>query len=312
MTSGFIWRPGKSAEFIEGGPSMPVLEVRAYAKLNLTLDVLRRREDGYHDLRMVMQSVSLCDTVTLETGSGAGFSASSNLGFLPADERNLAVAAALRFREATGKDPGGLSIRLHKRIPVCAGMGGGSSDAAAVLRGLNELTGAHLDPERLAGLGGAVGSDVPYCVLGGTALAEGRGEILTPLPPLPSCTIVICKPKFLIPTPELFSQINCSKIRCRPDTAGLIEALKAQKLDGVARRLFNVFEAVLPARFAAEVDEIKQALIRCGALGAAMSGTGPTVFGIFGDPAAAEAALRALSDHYSDVFLVKPVSDPFV
>lgn len=286
---------------------MPSMEVPAYAKINLTLDVLRKREDGYHDLRMIMQSVALCDIVTLETGTQTGLTVATNLSFLPNDAQNLAAAAALRFREATGTNWGGLAIRIHKRIPVCAGMGGGSSDAAAVLRALNELTGAGLDTERLAALGGSVGSDVPYCVMGGTVLAEGRGEILTPLPPLPDCTVVICKPRFLISTPELFSRINCARIRCRPDTAGMIEALKEQKLGGVARRMFNVFEKILPPRFAAEVGDIKQTLIHCGALGAAMSGTGPTVFGLFDDPGAAIQAVHALCVRYQDVFLTKPV-----
>ncbi len=288
---------------------MPMLELNAYAKLNLTLDVLHKREDGYHDLRMVMQSVDLTDTITLETGEANGLTVCTNVNFLPNDERNLAAAAALRFREATGKGADGLAISIRKRIPVCAGMGGGSSDAAAVLRGLNTLTGVGLPPKRLAEVGGLVGSDVPYCVIGGTALAEGRGEILTPLPPLPDCRIVICKPKFFISTPELFSRINCARIRCRPDTAGVIAALEAGDLNGVARRLYNVFEDVLPARYAAEIAEIKDVLIHSGALGAAMSGTGPTVFGLFETESCAEAAYAALAGTYQDVFLTRPVSN---
>jgi 4-diphosphocytidyl-2-C-methyl-D-erythritol kinase len=286
---------------------MPMLEVNAYAKLNLTLDVLRKREDGYHDLRMVMQSVELCDSITLETGGDADLTVRTNVSFLPNDEHNLAALAALQFREATGKGWNGLAIGIQKRIPVCAGMGGGSSDAAAVLRALNTLTGANLSPERLAELGSRVGSDVPYCVVGGTALAEGRGELLTLLPPLPDCHIVICKPKFFISTPELFSRINCAKLRCRPDTAGFIAALEAGDLGGVARRLFNVFEDVLPARHAVEIAEIKNVLVCCGALGANMSGTGPTVFGIFDDEERAKAAHAVLAKTYHDVFLTRPV-----
>lgn len=286
---------------------MPRLETSARAKLNLTLDVLRRREDGYHDLRMVMQSVELCDTITLETGGDAGLTVRTNLSYLPHDKRNLAAAAALRFREVTGKGWDSLSIHIQKRIPVCAGMGGGSSDAAAVLRALNEITEAGLSPGRLVRLGSAVGSDVPYCVLGGTALAEGRGEILTPLPPLPACEIVICKPDFFIPTPVLFSRINCAKIRCRPDTAGVIAALEGGDLGGVARRLYNVFEDVLPRRCGGEIREIKKELVGCGALGAAMSGTGPSVFGIFDCPACAQDALAALARTYRNVFLTHPV-----
>lgn len=156
---------------------MPVLETRAYAKLNLSLDVLDRRSDGYHEMRMVMQTVTLSDALRLETGTGKPLSMRSSLGFLPADERNLAAAAALRLCAETGADCGGLSIELDKSIPVCAGLAGGSADAAAVLRGLNRLLGLGLPPERLEAIGARVGSDVPYCVRGGTALAEGRGTI---------------------------------------------------------------------------------------------------------------------------------------
>ena len=155
---------------------MPVLETRAYAKLNLSLDVLDRRSDGYHEMRMVMQTVTLSDALRLETGTGKPLSMRSSLGFLPADERNLAAAAALRLCGAVGADCGGLALDLRKHIPVCAGMAGGSADAAAVLRALNELLGLELPPARLAEIGAEVGADVPYCVLGGTALAEAGGS----------------------------------------------------------------------------------------------------------------------------------------
>ena len=171
---------------------MAVMEVHAYAKLNLSLDVLEKRPDGYHEMKMVMQTVTLQDRISLETGTGAPLQMRSNLGFLPTDEHNLAAAAALALCRETGSDPAGLSIRLDKRIPVCAGMAGGSADAAAVLRGLNELLGLNLPQQRLEEIGSLVGSDVPYCVGGGTALAKGRGEVLTPLPPLPNCHVVLC------------------------------------------------------------------------------------------------------------------------
>ena len=286
---------------------MATMEVSAFAKLNLTLDVLGARPDGYHDLRMVMQSVSLHDTITLETGTGRGLTVETDNEFLPNDERNLAAAAALRFCEATGTDLGGLALRIEKRIPVCAGMAGGSTDAAAVLRALNQMTGVNLPAEQLAEIGARVGSDVPYCVLGGTALAEGRGERLTPLPPLPECHVVLCKPHFPVSTPELFGRIDSMKLRCRPDTAGMLEALKRQDLEGVARRLYNVFEDILPARRRAEVLSIRNALIQFGALGACMSGTGPTVFGLFDDPAAAHSAWEELSASYRDTFLTQVV-----
>lgn len=283
------------------------MEVRAYAKLNLTLDVIARREDGYHDLRMVMQTVDLADTLVLTEEEQEGVRVCTNLRYLPGDERNLAAIAAKKFWEFNGCNGKGLAIDLHKNIPVCAGMGGGSSDAAAVLRALNEMSGLQLPVDRLAQIGEQVGSDVPYCVLGGTALAEGKGEKLTALPPLPDCHIVICKPTFPISTPELFGCIDCRKIRCRPDTEGIITALQNKDLAGVARRLYNVFEDVLTDRRGAEIAEIKTELISGGALGAAMSGTGPTVFGIFDEKEKAQAVYQSLKSQYPDTFLTRPV-----
>lgn len=284
---------------------MSVLETRAYAKLNLSLDVLDRRSDGYHEMRMVMQTVTLSDALRLETGTGKPLSMRSSLGFLPADERNLAAAAALRLCAETGADCGGLSIELDKSIPVCAGLAGGSADAAAVLRGLNRLLGLGLPPERLEAIGARVGSDVPYCVRGGTALAEGRGEVLTTLPALPDCHVVLCKPAFSVPTPELFARLDGCRIRRRPDTAGLLAALAGGDLGGVARRMYNVFEDVLPERRGAEVQRIKNALVQQGALGASMSGTGSTVFGLFDREEAARRAYELLQESYRDTFLAR-------
>ena len=283
------------------------MEIQAFAKLNLTLDILGKREDGYHDLRMVMQSITLADTLTLEENRGEGLRVSANLRFLPTGEKNLAAAAALRFWEALGREPEDLDIRIEKRIPVCAGMAGGSSDAAAVLRALNQRAGEPFAPKELARLGERVGSDVPYCVLGGTALAEGRGEVLTPLPPLPRCWVVACKPDFPISTPELFAQADRVKLRRRPDTAGLVAALEAGDLGGVARRMYNVFEDVLPARLYTRVAEIKNVLIQCGALGANMSGSGPTAFGLFDRLEAAQEARACLAQRYRDTFLCETV-----
>lgn len=286
---------------------MPALDVLAYAKLNLSLDVLEKRPDGYHEMRMVMQTVDLCDRLRLETDTGKPLSMRSNLGFLPADGRNLAAAAALRLAEDTGADWGGLSITLDKSIPVCAGLAGGSADAAAVLRGLNQLAGLHLPPERLEEIGAKVGSDVPYCVRGGTALAEGRGEVLTDLPPLPSCHVVLCKPAFSVPTPELFARLDGVRIRRRPDTAGLLSSLAAGDLAGVARRMYNVFEDALPPRRAAEIQRLKTELIQQGALGACMSGTGSALFGLFSDGEAAARARDALALLCPTCFLARPV-----
>ena len=286
---------------------MPKETVLARAKLNLTLDVLGKRPDGYHDLKMVMQSVALADTLTVETGTGEGLEVRTDLSFLPNNEKNLAAAAALAFQTVTGRDLGGVAIAIEKRIPVCAGMGGGSSDAAAALRSLGRMLGTGQDLAALAGIGERVGSDVPYCVLGGTALAEGRGEVLTPLSALPHCHVVICKPAFSISTPELFRAVDGVRLRCRPDTDGVLAALEAGDLGGVARRMYNVFEDVLPPRQRAEVAAIRAVLVQHGALGANMSGTGPTVFGLFDDADRARSAWEELRQTYRDVFLTETV-----
>ena len=284
------------------------MRVEANAKLNLALGVLGRRPDGYHDMRMIMQSVELADLLDI-TRSGSGeLRVSTNLHFLPNNAKNLAAQAALRWWEAQGNASQGLDITIDKHIPVCAGMAGGSSDAAAVLRALNELEGAGLSPAQLARIGERVGSDVPYCVTGGTALAEGRGEVLTPLPPLPPCWVVLCKPEFSISTPALFAKIDSVKLRCRPDTQGVIAALEEQDLVGVARRMYNVFEDALPERQRSRVNDIKNVLIQCGALGASMSGTGPTAFGLFDSEVLAREAWERLSDFGGEVFLTQTVS----
>lgn len=283
------------------------MEIQAYAKLNLSLDILSRRSDGYHEMCMVMQTISLCDTLSLEYNDESGIRVSTNLRFLPNDERNLAAIAAKKYWEARQCEGKGLSINIDKKIPVCAGMGGGSADAAAVLRALNKWADVPLPEDELAQIGEQVGSDVPYCVIGGTALAEGKGERLSRLAPLPDCFIVVCKPAFSVSTPELFGCIDCRKIRCRPDTDGIVAALSAGDLPGVARRMYNVFEDVLPERKRVEIAEIKSELISFGALGAVMSGTGPTVFGIFDEENAARDAFAALKDRYCDTFFAKPV-----
>ena len=283
------------------------MEVYAHAKLNLTLDVLGKRPDGYHDMRMMMQTIGLSDRLTLEENRGTGLRVRTNLHFLPDNEKNLAAQAALRYWEARGLPPRHLDITIDKRIPVCAGMAGGSSDAAAVLRALNEMDGNPMSAGELAQVGERVGSDVPYCVLGGTALAEGRGEELTPLPPLPQCWVVLCKPEFSISTPALFARIDSVRLRCRPDTQGAIAALKAGDLAGVARRLYNVFEDALPDHRRLRVNDMKNTLIQCGALGASMSGTGPTAFGLFDDEARAQEARARLEEFGGEVFLTQTV-----
>ncbi len=286
---------------------MKQVVVPAYAKINLTLDVLGKRDDGYHDLSMVMQSVSLADTVTIRQTDETGLRLRTNLGFLPGADQNIAGVAARAFAKEAGFPLDGIEIDLQKKIPVCAGTAGGSSDGAAVLRGLNQMFAAGRSLDELARIGEQVGSDVPYCVLGCTALAEGRGERLTRLPALPECTIVLCKPDFSVSTPELFRRIDEVKLRFHPDTAGMLAALDAGDLPEIARRMFNVFEEVLPQPRRAVIEEIKQTMLSSGALGACMSGTGPTVFGIFDDADAANAVYNELKESYAETFLTKPV-----
>ena len=281
--------------------------IQAHAKLNLTLDVLSKRPDGYHDMRMIMQSIALADDLTVEPLGWDELRVKTNVHFLPNNEKNLAAQAALRYWEARGRAPQGLEIDMVKRIPVCAGMAGGSSDAAAVLRALNKLDPQPLELAELARIGERVGSDVPYCVMGGTALAEGRGEVLTPLPALPRCWVVVCKPDFPISTPALFAQIDRVRLRRHPDTNGAMEALAAGDLAGVARRMYNVFEDALTKRQLARVCEIKNELIRCGALGASMSGTGPTAFGLFEREEEAREAYENLKSTSNETFLTETV-----
>ncbi len=281
---------------------------RAYAKLNLSLDVLSRRDDGYHNLRMVMQSVTLCDEVKITRSGGTEpLRLTSDLSFLPGPDRNTAAIAARVFAQTTGRSLDGVVIDLRKRIPISAGTAGGSSDGAAVLRGLNTLFGTKLTPPELEKLGEQVGSDVPYCVSGGTALAEGRGEILSPLPALPDCHIVLSKPSFSVSTQELFRRIDGVRLTLRPDTAGLIAALEQGNLEDVAQRIYNVFEDVLPRPRQEKVRSMKHTLIDCGALGACMSGTGPTVFGLFNDREKAEHAARRLKVLYPETYLTRPI-----
>ncbi len=285
---------------------MSTIQEPAFAKLNLTLDVLGLRPDRYHEMEMVMQSVTLCDQLTLAPQEGRT-TARTNLSFLPTGDKNLAVMAANHFYQALGIPPKHFDIHIEKHIPVCAGLAGGSSDGSAVLRALNRLEGSPFTPLQLAEIGEKFGSDVPYCVVGGTALAKGRGEVLSPLPPCPHCWVVLCKPPFPVSTPELFSRIDSTKITCRPDTVGMIAALEAGDLGGVAHRLFNVFEGALPRSQHQTVEEIKSALIQLGALGSTMSGSGPTVFGLFDDQQRAKIAYDTLRQSYQETFLAETV-----
>lgn len=282
---------------------------KAYAKLNLTLDILGKRSDGFHDMRMVMHSIDLSDTVTMTPQNTPGLILSSNAAYLPCDDSNIAAKAVRRFFENIDLPQPGLRIHLDKTIPVCAGMAGGSSDGAAVLRLLRKHCAADLSQEKLESIAALVGSDVPYCVRGGTALAEGRGEILTDLPPLPPCFFVICKPPFPISTPELFAQVRTKKLRCHPDTNGMLRALAQGDLEGVAHRVYNVFEDVLTRKHA-QVFEIKSKLLDLGAMTSCMTGSGPTVFGIFSDENRAKEAAIRLKQEFHQTYFCKNAEKP--
>ena len=275
---------------------MITLHEQAWAKLNISLDVAERRADGYHDMTMVMQTVSLCDEAEISFNDTGRVLAKTNLSFVPGDARNLAVKAALSYLHASGNDGQGMLITLNKKVPVGAGMGGGSSDAAAVLRALNRHYAA-FSPEELEALSAEVGSDVPFCVRGGTALATGRGEKLESLPDMPACEFIICKPDFSVSTPELFRKLDQCTTRCHPDTAGIIEALGTGDLGSICRRMYNVFEDVDDRRMRT-VREIKGRLLDHGALGSVMTGTGSAVFGVFRPGTAPDEALRELRKEY--------------
>ena len=280
---------------------MKTITLQAYAKINLTLDILGKRPDGYHDLSMVMQSISLCDTLRVTRTSG-DIVCRVDGADLPADESNLAVQAARAFFRESGVSPCGLSIEIEKRIPIAAGMAGGSADAAAVLHALRLLLCPEMALGELERIGAAVGSDVPFCICGGTALAEGRGEILTTLKAAPKLSLVVCKPPFSISTPVLFKRSDSVTLTRRPDTAAMLRAIDEGNADGVIAGLCNVFEEVLPAE-CGEVFSIRSELLSLGADGAQMTGSGPTVFGLFKDEAAATKAAGALKKKYEQTYL---------
>ncbi len=283
---------------------MKSITEKAYAKLNISLDVKGKRPDGYHEMLMVMQTVALCDEVYVELRRDFASTALCDLRFIPTDERNLAVRAANTFFEKQGISDTGAFIRIKKVIPVGAGLAGGSSDAAAVLRALNTLYGKPYDRAGLEALASEIGSDVAFCVSGGTMLATGRGEVLLPLPALPPCGIVICKPEFSISTPELFKKLDSVKLRCHPDSAGICTALESGDLLKLSRRMYNVFEDV-PDRRMSSIAEIKSRMLDCGALGSIMTGTGSAVFGIFASQSEAEEAGRLLEKEYKCVFVTR-------
>lgn len=260
---------------------MNYVERKAYAKINLGLDVIRRREDGYHEVKMIMQTVDIWDRLTFTRKSEAGIELSVGGVALPVGEDNLIYKAARLVLAQAGIDAG-VAISLQKNIPIAAGMAGGSTDAAAVFHGLNELFSLSMSMEDMMKLGVKIGADVPYCIMGGTALSEGIGEILTPLPAPPECILVIAKPDINVSTKFVYENLHADRLTKHPDIDGMAKAIRQGSLDGITKRMGNVLETVTVGEYPI-IDKIKGLMRAEGAVNALMSGSGPTVFGIFTD-----------------------------
>jgi 4-diphosphocytidyl-2-C-methyl-D-erythritol kinase len=260
---------------------MRSIRLKAYAKINLGLDVIRKREDGYHEVRMIMQTVKLYDRIELQKKKKQGITVSTNLYYVPANENNLAYKAAKLLADEFGIKEG-VHIDLKKMIPVAAGMAGGSSDAASVMYGMNKMFDLGLDRKELMERGVKIGADVPYCIMRGTALSEGIGEALTKLPPVPACRVLIAKPPVSVSTKYVYENLRADRIESHPDIDGMMEALKEGDLYGIAERMENVLETVTIKKYPV-IGEIKNKMKQAGAVNALMSGSGPTVFGIFDD-----------------------------
>ena len=267
---------------------MDKMELKALGKINLGLDVLGKRPDGYHDVRMVMQTIYLYDQITITKRKESGIGLSTNLFYLPVNENNLAYRAAKLLMDEF-EIRSGVDIFLEKHIPVAAGMAGGSSNAAAVLYGINRMFDLGLSMEELMKRGVSLGADVPYCIMRGTVLAEGIGEILTPLPPMPRCQIVVAKPPVSVSTKMVYEKIDSRRIVEHPDIDGIIEGLKEGDVTKIASRMGNVLEQVTEEEYPV-IDKIKKLMNEDGAKGAMMSGSGPTVFGIFTEKSLAKKA----------------------
>ena len=285
---------------------MTTLYEGAFAKVNLTLDVLGKRPDGYHDIQSVMQSISLRDDVQIDIGTGGPWQIQCSQEEIPRDDTNLAMKAAKVFFDTVKKDPNGLDIHITKRIPTQAGLGGGSADAAAVLRALNRYYDNPLSVMALAEVGSLVGSDVPFCTLGGTAMAEGRGERLRKLPDMPDCVFVVCKPEFSVSTPELYQKLDGKAIARRPDNRAMERALVSGDLGKVAENLCNVFDPVVTQEHL-ELNYIKSIFNTYGSVGQQMTGSGSAVFGIVSDFEYAAVICNMLRENYPQVFIAKPV-----
>ena len=286
---------------------MDDLVLKAYAKINLSLDVVGRLTNGYHLVRMIMQTVGICDVLHFKRTDGE-IQITSDAGDLPLGEDNLIYKAAALMKERYGIR-GGIAVHLEKNIPVAAGMAGGSTDGAATLKAMNLLYDLGLSEEELCEQGVRLGADVPYCILGGTALSEGIGEVLTPLSPMPDCVLLVAKPDINVSTKYIYEQLDSREIALHPDVDGMRTAIEEKDVAGAARRLGNVLETVTAEKYPI-VSEIKQVMLDAGAMGSLMSGSGPTVFGIFAKEDAARAAGEKIGEMglARQIFVTAPVS----
>ncbi len=275
---------------------MDEISLQAYAKINLGLDVLRKREDGYHEVKMIMQNISLADTLVIRKSVEAGIRLQSNDGTenpdVPMDRSNLVYKAIQMIKDEFGITDG-IEAILTKRIPIAAGMAGGSTDAAAALKGMNQLFSLGLSTQELCDRGVKLGADIPYCIQGGTALSEGIGEVLTTLPKMPACWILIAKPPINVSTAFVYGNLKANELTEHPDIDGMIQAIETQDLAGIAQRLGNVLETVTVPAYPV-IAEIKQVMLDAGAMQSLMSGSGPTVFGIFAEEQKAQEAAEMI------------------
>ena len=280
--------------------------IKAYAKINLGLDVVKRLPNGYHQVKMILQTVDLFDKLTLEKTS-SGITLTTDSDELPADGDNLIYRAAELMREKYHFTEG-IHIHLEKKIPIAAGMAGGSTDAAATMKGISRLLGLDAPLPQLMEYGVAIGADVPYCIMGGTALAEGIGDILTALPPAPDCVILVAKPDISVSTKYVYEHLDAAGLKSHPDIDGMKDAIEAGSLQGILDRMGNVLETVtIPAH--PVIDTIKRRMRELGAVNSLMSGSGPTVFGIFLERQAAELAGRQLQEEAlaKQIFVTNPI-----
>ena len=271
---------------------MDEITLKALAKINLGLDVVRRREDGYHEVRMIMQTIHLFDKLIIRKTTEPGIAIRTNLSFLPVNENNLVYKAGKMLMDEFSIEEG-VCVELEKHIPVAAGMAGGSTDAAAMLYGMNEIFGLRLKRTELMKRGEKIGADVPYCLMRGTALAEGIGEKLTQLPPMVKCPVLIAKPQISVSTKWVYQNLVLDENMVHPDIDGMVAAIRSKNLTGVAERMGNVLETVTIPQHP-EIEQIKDLMKRENAINAMMSGSGPTVFGLFADEKTAKKAYEAV------------------